>query len=191
VNPRLKIVAAAVVAAVVLFQFFGRYSYTYYHGVAIQRMDRLTGEICRVPCVPPTPTPIPTEAPTPNLELEDQRAIELVEYRRDALARVAEIVQQSNAQEYRWRVLGRYTNSGEQQRQGLDVEAFERDNGIAEPMPTHPYPKIYPVRVVWYASQRHGYAWEAHLDTNEVFSVSGNAALEAKYYGAPSPAPQR
>jgi len=181
----LPTVVGVAVAAAILFQLFGRYSYTYYHGLAIDRVDRVTGTVCRLPCEAPTATPAPAE--TPSLELEDQRAIELVKQRPDAQRLETEIEHHpiSEGDRYLWAVVGRYSNEGQWGGPGESPDfdpSFQQLLRASPESEWTPPPGSYPVRVVWCVSDDSGgVEWEVHLDTGEVFPVMGNAALEAKY----------
>jgi hypothetical protein len=175
------------VAALALFQVFFRYSYVTttagpHNAAAVYRIDRLTQKACIIgpfDRCDATPTPIPTPTATPSLELEDQRAIELVKNSGD---KVAWLFQQGNTlNNYHWDVTGRYTNDGK--------EWTDHQNNDASPASENS--ATYPVRHVW-CIRNYGlgaWDWEVHLDTHEVFLVPGNTRLTAKYDTPPTPTP--
>jgi hypothetical protein len=131
------------------------------------------------------------------LQLEDERAIELAKSRSDARALVDQMSSAGDASVSRWYVSGRFTDAGEAEVPELAEVPKDPYAAIVakakQLLPPTPQPHEYPVREVWYASTTgdgyHRHAWEVHLDTGEVFPVSGGAALEANYYAIPEPRP--
>jgi hypothetical protein len=175
------------VVAVLFFQLFIHYQYIHLAGGDVMRIDRLTGSSCHMPCLPtpsPTPAPPPTPVPTPppkppqNYTLEDARAIEQV---KDRGAGVSGIVYR-HSQDSEWLVAGRYDNEGTPQ--GYPYYSGQHRT----PNPSYDNTHAYPVRLVCYclATKKMGWYWEYHLDTGEVFTVTGNRTLEL-VYGFPPP----
>lgn len=91
INLRTVLYAVGIlIVLAVAFQLFGRYSYTYYKGVAVERIDRLTATACRMPCLSPAATNPPSAVafaipPTgEEANREEKAALELVLKRADA-----------------------------------------------------------------------------------------------------------
>lgn len=164
---RVWILVVGAIAAILIFQFFFRYQYVN-QGTALLRIDRVTGSSCYLPCLPPTPTPRPTPKPKPTVEdisIGNSRAITMVQSRSD----VPYHLNGDASGQYEWTVTREATNDG------------ELYFPLSTPGPTH-----FPVRVVCLCDPKFGgWYWEVHLDTLEIFRITGNRDLEEKYDFSP------
>ena len=170
-----------IAVAAFVFQVFFRYSYTTSYGVVRERIDRLTGLVCRMPCTP-APRTVPTVPPTPlshdlreaKYQLEDQEAIRLAK---------SDSVTSSLTANYphdRWAVEGRFAVDGSRQATALEELMFTPNPSSTNQYLTRPIP--FPVRLVAFTNQKgFGFRWEVHLDTHEVFFANDNAELMKKY----------
>lgn len=166
-RPSPLLIGGLVLAAIVAFQLFFRYQYEARSGFVLSRIDRLTGEVCVLPCIPPSPTPAPTAE---DYAADDQRAIALVRERSDAISLAA-----ANPT-YKWSVSQRYARDGSID----DACSIKLETAAPDPNERHPN---CPIRAVWLENDAgHGWAWEVRLNTGEIYAVSGNKILEAKYY---------
>jgi hypothetical protein len=169
----LKVIGA-VIGVVILLQLFGRYSYTNYHRVALERIDRLTGGVCRLPCIPPTPMPPPT--PFDASAAADEYKNESEQQDQDAilLAKAASTAagMQSDDSKYAWSAK---LASEEQVRQGGFI-------AWATTTPPPANSANFATRLVCYCdSKGSGWQWEVHIDTNAVYYINDNADLMKKY----------
>jgi hypothetical protein len=174
----LRVVGALIVVAAA-FQLFFRYQYIG-SGLAVMRVDRVTGASCVMPCRP-APASSPSPPSPPNYAEDDQRAIALAQRQANAIAIEAQYVNSG----YEWTTEGRYTNGYVE----VMGNIFDNDlsNGKVDwqkvklSTPSEEQPPA-PVRVVCFCSKKgSGWRWEVHLDTREVYEVNGNRDLEERY----------
>jgi hypothetical protein len=152
-----------------VFQLFLRYQYLHTAGLAVMRIDRVTGSSCYMPCVPfRTGTVPPILGPSkvdfhPNFfdenspeaeALANEDAISLVKAMPDAREVIAGAKPDS-----KWSSVSANLGAG------------------------NPYSDSNRVRLVRYAdADGNGFYWEVHLDTRRVYFVNDDDALSARYF---------
>jgi hypothetical protein len=121
------------------------------NGALTDRVDRLSGATCIMPCLTPSPTREPTD-------LGAQRAIAAIQDRPDTTALLAALPADDPDKRYSWSAFpGRAVQHGPG---STDESTY---------------------LVCYCLPDTRGYRWEAHLKTHEVFYVNDNANLSAKY----------
>ena len=176
---KLDVFAAAIVVVGLAFQFFFRYDYMK-QGPYIVRIDRLNGDSCYLPCglaMPTAPVSRPSAVATLNFadfqaeydkqfDLRNQRAIALAKTQSDA---VQFALYYPN---YTWTSGTKKDSIPDPTLTGLPSRAQNVDYWL---------PTTFLICLCSGDSQGHGYRWEVHTDTREVFSVQDNATLAKKY----------
>ena len=139
-----------IVAAIAVFVVFFRYQYVE-SGSRTDRVDRITGQTCVMPCLPPTPEPT-----GPSNALKAQRAIALVKQRDDAQR--FSLVHADDADRYEWGALpSKAAAVGDA---GGDESTFV---------------------VCYCKADSYGYRWEVHLASGEIFFMNDNSNLSQAY----------
>lgn len=163
----------------IVYQLFFRYEYYHYQG-NVGRIDKLTGAMCVMPCVPqpvPTdtapPSPLPSAAFNALFDLNVQRAIRLAQGAQNARSLLSEHPGDL------WRnetpnptVVVGLTQSQVDQVMGATP-------GWPGPATEAPLPTTFLICLC--NVKGIGFRWEAHTDTGEVFYVDDNAELMHKY----------
>lgn len=140
-----------------------RYDYVR-SGSRTDRVDRLTGVICVMPCMRST------ASPSDPHDLSAQRAIAAVQDRSDALFIVSSHASGDQAE-------SRYSWSGSLSREAQRSGSTSDDSTFI---------------VCYCKPDSSGFRWETHLKTHEIFYINNNQDLSTKYgvaYSSPSAAP--
>jgi hypothetical protein len=187
---RLWYILGALAVWLIVYQVYFRYDYTVKNGYAIARYDRLTGKTCGIPeCLPPTPSPpTPTPAPTvfkpdvvyrelaKHFDEDEKRAVDMVKHTQFG----QELMRSPGAAEFAWtcqwsdRVAGTlFALHDPKLKHALPITQKYMDS-LRDPK--------YDVDLVCFCnSVGAGYRWEVNLNSNKIFYVNDDPALEKKY----------
>lgn len=186
---RVAAIASGVIALALLFQLFFRYQYIHTVGNAVMRVDRVTGATCYLPCLPPTP--VPKETPTESPAVREQHSRDAISLVKASASR--QVVTNDTVNSYEW--------SADQAMFHVSKDYVDIACGFAgEPSPTAAERKKDPnagFDVYWqtltrcvpetqyyvsYSKQNgHGWFWEVHLDTRQVYYILDDKDLMFKY----------
>jgi hypothetical protein len=190
---RFIAVFATALVLIAIFQLFFRYQYIEQYlklgessGTRITRIDRLTGASCVMPCTyaPARTTPAPATTnpePTATPQMQDQADAKIIDYLRHTVVIPLAAEQRTR---YRWRIMGHYTPSGQEESGRAVVGTPEPDANIYSHWESAitPEGKFY-VRLVCYCdSTGSGWYYEYDPRINEKMEVIGNEVLERKYH---------
>ncbi len=189
-NARTWYIVLGIALVALGFQFFFRYDYVYLNGGSIMRIDRLTQVSCYMPCMPSPPrTPFvnPTIEP---VSLGSSRAIAMTRN----FVNGEYFPSGNSAGLFEWNVWRVAANDGKVFQTFVAAGATPRpdcwsDNTCPPPgyarYGTSDIPIHYQVRVVCFCNSNAGWYYEVHLDTGEIFKITGNRDLELRYGFAP------
>ena len=160
---RWLITLAVMVVVVAGFQLFFRYQYIPDRGV-IQRIDRVTGTACVMPCTPPPPAPTitPYDDLTVTAELGDK--YQLLKERAIRLAQQTEIGRNVDGAHagYVWSATNFWDDV-------ITIYSTPAPNATPIPVP-RAVPTLEPALDVCYCDKKSfGWHWHVHTDTGEAF----------------------
>jgi hypothetical protein len=154
------------ISALVVYQSTLRYEYMK-SGYRIERIDRLAGSICTMPC---TPAPEPTATPERTYDTDDEVAVQAVkeEIPGEKLTEIA-----GTGTNYMWHVSERVTQDNVQIAPG-------------QVMPDGDDPSDFRYRLICYCREQKngqllGTFWEYDFQTRHILSVNDDAGLSKKY----------